>query len=99
MSGRKFVSILKVLSVADNTNTEDPTGKFSLFVDLLHFRFNKYFESGKELSIDDTLLRAYGQIKFKVRIVTNSARYGIKLYVLADSKTRYIFNLIMYSGK
>ena len=45
------------------------------------------------------MVRAFGRIKFKVRIITKSARYGIKLYVLTDARTAYVLRIIPYTGK
>ena len=37
--------------------------------------------------------------KKKVRIITKSARYGIKLYVVTDAKTAFVLKVIVYTGK
>ena len=51
------------------------------------------------LSLDETLIRSFGRIKFKVRIISKSARYGIKLYVITDSVTAFVLQVIIYTGK
>jgi hypothetical protein len=38
-------------------------------------------------------------MKFKVRIVTKAARYGIKIYVLTDAATAFVLRVIIYTGK
>lgn len=38
-------------------------------------------------------------MKFKVRIVTKAARYGIKIYVLTDAETAFVLKVIVYTGK
>ena len=38
-------------------------------------------------------------MKFKVRIITKSARYGINIYVVADVETAYVIKSIVYTGK
>ena len=69
-------------------------------LDSLEKRYLAMFIPGQELSLDETLVRAYGRIKFKVRIITKSARYGIKLYVITDAATSsYILRVIVYTGK
>jgi hypothetical protein len=58
------------------------------------------FIPGQQLSLDETLIWAFGQIKFKVRIVTKAAaRYGIKLYVVTDAVTAFILKVVIYTGK
>jgi Transposase IS4 len=51
------------------------------------------------LSLDETHVKAFGRIKFKVRITTKAAQYGIKLYVIADAATAYVLKVIVYTGK
>jgi hypothetical protein len=51
------------------------------------------------LLLDETLICAFGRIKFKVRIVTKAARYGIKLYVITDAVTACILKVVIYIGK
>ena len=50
------------------------------------------------MSLDETLVRSFGRIKFKVRIITKSARYGIKIYVIADAKTAFVLRIVVYCG-
>ena len=49
--------------------------------------------------MDKMLIRAFGCIKFKVRIVTKAACYGIKLYVITDAITAYVLRVVIYTGK
>ena len=65
----------------------------------LESRYKKLFVPGQELSLDETLYRAFERIKFKVRIVTKAARYGIKLYVVTDASTAYVHKVIVYTEK
>lgn len=68
-------------------------------MDLLEVRYQRLFIPGSALSLDESLIRAFGRMKFKVRIITKSARYGIKLYVLTDARTAYVLKVIVYTGK
>ena len=61
-------------------------------------RFQKLFVPKQQLSLDETLIRAFGRIKFKVRIISKSARYGIKVYVLTDAQTAFALKVIVYTG-
>jgi hypothetical protein len=49
--------------------------------------------------LDETLIRAFGRIKFKVRIVSKAARYGIKIYVISDAATAFVLWVVIYTGK
>jgi hypothetical protein len=105
MSGRKFFTILRYLHCCPVMNQDptsesyDPTYKVSEMKDFLEERFKTLFIPGQQLSLDETLIRAFGRIKFKVRIVTKAARYGIKIYVVTDAATAYVLRVIIYTGK
>ena len=106
MSGKKFHRVLRFLhvcSVADQPSYNDenytPVYKVQEFMDNLQQRFSRLFTPGAQLSLDESLIRAFGRIKFKVRIITKAARYGIKLYVLTDAETAYVLKVIVYTGK
>ena len=49
--------------------------------------------------LDKSLVRIFGLMKFKVRIIKKLAQYGIKFYVVMDSKTDYVLKSIVYTGK
>jgi hypothetical protein len=49
--------------------------------------------------LDKTLIRAFGRMKFKVRIVTKAARYGIKVYVITDAATAFVYKVVFYTGR
>jgi hypothetical protein len=58
------------------------------------------FVPGQQLLLDETLIRAFGRIKFKVWIVvTKAARYGIKIYVITDAATAFVLRVVIYTGK
>jgi DNA polymerase III epsilon subunit-like protein len=105
MSGRKFFTILRYLHCCPVENRDptapdyDPAYKITEVRDYLEERYTKLFSPGQQLSLDETLLRAFGRIKFKVRIISKSARYGIKIYVITDARTAYVLRVIIYTGK
>jgi hypothetical protein len=66
----------------------------------LENRYLKLFVPGQQLSLDETLIQAFGRIKFKVRIETKAARYGIKIYVITDAATAFVLWVVIYdTGK
>ena len=65
----------------------------------LETRYNNAFVPYYALSLDETLIRSFDGIKFKVRIITKSGRYGIKVYVLTDARTSYVLKVLFYTGK
>ena len=103
MTGLKFHTILRYLHCCPLQqpigDAYDPIFKIAEFSNYLQERFTKLYEPGQRLSLDESLIRAFGRIKFKVRIITKSARYGIKVFVITDAKTAYVLNVKFYTGK
>jgi hypothetical protein len=105
MSGRQFFTILRYLHCCSARNRNpmeanyDPSYKVTEIRDYLEERFLALFVPGQQLSLDETLIRAFGRIKFKVRIVTKAARYGIKVYVVTDATTAFVLKVVFYTGK
>ena len=106
MSGNKFHKLLRYLHVCDmyrqpdvSRDDYDPIYKVQELKDMLEVRYNNAFVPGYALSLDESLIRCFGRLKFKVRIITKSARYGIKVYVIADAATAYVLKVIFYTGK
>jgi hypothetical protein len=65
----------------------------------LETRYIRLFVPGQQLSLDETLICAFGQIKFEVRIVTKATRYGIKIYVITVATTAFVLWVLIYTGK
>ena len=104
MSGKKFSILLRYLHVCSLQTPEgeteyDPAYKVAELRDYLQVRYERLFVPGRQLSLDETLVRTFGRVKFKVRIISKSARYGIKIYVLTDSETAFVLKVIFYTGK
>jgi hypothetical protein len=105
MSGRKFFDILCYLHCCPVENQDstadsyDPIYKVKEVKDYLESRYGRLFSPGQQLSLDETLIRAFGRLRFKVRIVTKSARYGIKIYVITDAVKAFLLRVLVYTGK
>jgi hypothetical protein len=74
MSGRKFFTMLRYLHCCSMVNVPvgdnyDPTYKVNKIKDYLEDRYNI---PGQQLLLDETLIRAFGRIKFKVRLRAES---------------------------
>lgn len=103
MSGRRFFTMLRYLHCCSMEpppvgSEYDPSYKIFEVQQYLEERFNRLYIPGEHLSLDETLIRAFGRMKFKVRIVTKAARYGIKLYVITDAATAFVLKVIVYTG-
>jgi Transposase IS4 len=105
ISGRNIFSILRYLHYCPVQNQDhsaddyDPSYKIAEVRDYMENRYLKRFVTGQQLSLDENLIRAFGKIKFKVRIVTKAARYGIKIYDITDASTAFVLRVVIYTGK
>ena len=102
MTGRQFARMLRYVHCCPVDppvgDYDDPIYKVQEMMDYILKRSTAVFEPGEQLSLDETLIRTFGRIKFKVRIISKSARYGIKIYVVTDAKMAYVLNMIVYTG-
>lgn len=57
------------------------------------------YTPGAYLTIDEMLQAFRGRCKFRQYIANKPARYGIKIYSMADSKRFYTYNMEIYCGK
>ena len=81
----KALYICCIDSLKSGDPVYDPNIKVVEFKEALESKFCSLYIPGRNLSVDETLLRAYGRIGFKMRVVTKAARYGIKMYVATDA--------------
>lgn len=105
-SRNRFQLILKFFHITNNDmipNRDDPqyspTGKFQCFVDLFNAKSKQYYTPSQSLSIDESLIGTRGRSIMIQYIPSKAAKFGVKLWVLAESVTGYIVHLNVYKGK
>ncbi|XP_050294119.1 piggyBac transposable element-derived protein 4-like isoform X1 [Anthonomus grandis grandis] len=64
----------------------------------LETQFKKFYTSDKNISVDESTIGFKGKVSFKVYNKAKPTKWGIKVYVLADSKNGYIFTMEPYLG-
>lgn len=99
MSRDRYLNILKFIRFSDPylVDTTSPNSRIDMFLILVNDICKQYTPS-KNLSIDESLLLHKGRLKFKMFIRTKRARFGMKLFVLADS-FGYVSHITVYYGK
>ncbi|XP_022906604.2 piggyBac transposable element-derived protein 4-like [Onthophagus taurus] len=65
----------------------------------LHENCQRNYCLSEFVTIDEMLHRFRGRCGFIVYLPDKLGKYGIKLYVLADAKTHYVFRFEIYCGK
>jgi len=53
----------------------------------------------KEMSIDESLIDWKGRLDIKVFIPSKRSRYGLKSYMLSESKTNYVYNWSLHTSE
>ncbi|XP_065892156.1 piggyBac transposable element-derived protein 4-like [Dysidea avara] len=101
---KRFLQIKRCLHFSSDTGgasadrQTDRLRKIRPVVSFLTKRFSEVFMPLRNLCIDESLLLWKGRLLFKQYIPKKRNRFGIKLFVLCDCKTRYILDFIVYTG-
>ena len=83
----------------DNVDPTDPAHKVRYLLDNIIRSAQKYYQPGKNLSVDESLVKFHGRWKHKVYISSKKAKWGIKFYCLCEAKTGYLYNWIIHAGR
>ena len=107
MSRNRYQLLNSFLHFMDNTEYRsrgdrlyDPLQKIRPLLNLTTPCLSKYYIPKKELSIDETMRKFKGRIYFKQYMpIKPSTKWGIKIWSLCESKTGYLLNYEIYTGK
>ncbi|KAJ1208182.1 hypothetical protein NDU88_003568 [Pleurodeles waltl] len=106
MSRNRYELLLRMLHFVDNALAlpQDHTDSDCFFkirpvVDHLVDRFSEIYVPGKEISVEESLVLFKGRLVFRQYIPSKRAQYGIKMYMLSESSTAYVYNFRVYTGR
>lgn len=106
MSRDRFELILSFFHLNDNSKEKkkgqdgfDALFKIRPFLDHVKRKCQECFQPGEALTIDEGMCAFRGRVSFKVYMPNKPNKYGIKLYILADSETGFAWNFEIYHGK
>ena len=94
----RFFQIFWMLRVGDSS-CHNKRSKIQPFIDLLVPLFQQHLNPAQELSIDESMIAFCGRVGFRQYIRGKPQPWGIKAYVLSESRTGYMYNLLIYYGK
>ena len=104
MSQRKFLTLTRCLHFANNTNSlprTDPSfdklWKIRQVIEVIKQRCKKIYSPGKCVSVDESMIGTCGRLSFLQYLPKKPTKWGIKLWVCAESKTGYIYNFEVYT--
>ncbi|KAF7691543.1 PiggyBac transposable element-derived protein 4 [Cucumispora dikerogammari] len=104
MSYVRYTEINTNLSLAtvvksDTSEKRDIGSATKKIIIYLNNKFNEIYTPNQELSIDEGMCKYQGRYSFKTYMPAKPIKVGMKFYLLADSKTSYIMNIKLYTGK
>ena len=94
----RFLQIFWMLHVGDTTSTSRRS-KIQPFLDLILQLFRQCLTPCCQISIDEAIIAFRGRIFFRQCICGKLVPWGIKAYVLSESETGYMYNLVIYYGQ
>ncbi|XP_022099413.1 piggyBac transposable element-derived protein 4-like [Acanthaster planci] len=102
----RFLAILQALHFNDNSampeDCPDRLFKLRPVIDYLLEKFSNVYTPQRDISVDDSLLKFYGCLRFTTYNPRKRARFGIKLYKLCQSTgdaAGYCYNFKIYTGQ
>ncbi|XP_055885721.1 piggyBac transposable element-derived protein 4-like [Biomphalaria glabrata] len=101
MTRFRFQQILCFLKVS-NRDTEVATDKLAKVRFLFEFirrKCMKLYQPSQNISIDERMVRNKGRYAFRQYIRDKPTKWGMKLWVLADSLSGYTYDFDVYLGK
>ena len=98
MGRNQFQEIFWNLHIPQQTNSSRRINKVSVLLDHLRQKFQEAFYPGQEVAVDETMVGFRGRVLFIQYCPNKPTKYGLKIFVLADSNTGYVYNFVLYTG-
>jgi len=100
LSRNRFFALLSLLHVVDpdEEDKDDKLKKISPFINYFRDRCRELFQPDRNLAIDERLVKSKHRSGIRQYIKNKPVKFGIKLWVIADSKTGYTCDFIVYAG-
>lgn len=96
----RFIHIFSILhfSHLDEESTGDKLVKIRHVFDKINDQFVSALHTGSEVSVDESLVLWRGNHSLRRYIPNKAARFGFKIYCLADSRTGYVKRMLFDEG-
>ncbi|CAB4009487.1 Hypothetical predicted protein [Paramuricea clavata] len=101
MPSKRFLILNRYFHISD-PQQENPTDKLAILrplISKLDKAFQDVYVPGKNISIDEGLVKFNGRLSFKQYMPKKPNRFGIKVWMLADSETYFVPRFQVYLGK
>ena len=83
----------------ENIIKVDPRYKINFYLEKLAENFQKNYELGENITIDESLLHFKGRNSMKFYIPMKPHKWGFKIHLLCDADIHYLYNMLFDSGK
>ena len=101
MTSKRYKIIAKYFHTYNNVAIEDNRDRLIKVRTVMEYfanKFKTYYIPDKHLCLDEGSMPWRGRLCFKVNNPNKPDKSGVKLYMLAEAKTGYIFSFEIYSG-
>lgn len=102
----RFLQIWRYFHLADNSvaPARDTPGFEKLyrvreFLNIVSHNISTEYKLSRDISIDETMVPHKGRLSFKQYIKNKPTQWGIKLWVLSEARTGYVYRFQVYLGK
>lgn len=105
MNLRRYISIKRNLHFSNNetfdrnTHPNPKLCKIWPIYEIINNKCSSLYIPERDITIDESLMLYKGRLGWVQYIPLKRARFGIKLYLLCESKSGYLFSFIIYTGK
>jgi len=101
MSRDRFKAVMAMLHVVDplTENPADKLRKVSAFTDHFKDRCKALYQPFQHISIDERMVKSKHRSGIRQYIKNKPTKWGIKLWVLADSANGYTYDFDVYVGR
>jgi hypothetical protein len=99
----RFLAIWSLLHCVnerdENVNKSDKIYKSRPIFDIILPNFQRHYVSACELSLDEGMIPTKNALSIRQYIKDKPIKWGLKTYLLCESKSGYIMNAEIYTGK
>lgn len=93
----RFLQIFGMLHVGKRKGTKQD--KIQPLLNIILPLIQGYYTPHQEVAIDESVIAFKGRVSFRQYLKGKPHPWGIKAYVLADSKSAYVHNFAIYYGR
>ena len=106
MPRTRFFQIWRYFHLEDNSKAaapgtvgHDKIYRIRNFLTIISRNVEREYRLSRDISIDETMVPHKGPLSFKQYIKNKPTRWGIKLWVLCEAETGYVYRFQVYLGK